>query len=451
MERDQHQMWQVGLARESILPTEPMPLAGYFDRQGMWTEFTSDLNAKAMAVQDAAGNQAVLLTAEICGFTADLAEAICAKIQQRLGLGRASILLNGSHTHSAPLSMGPKFPMPHPDDGTVERYFQQVVDKISGLAEAAFANMSPARLSWGSGVADFVINRRVFTENGVILGANPRGLCDRTVPVLRVDGADGRMRAVVFGAACHNVTNPYDSLAIDGDYAGHAQAFIEQNLPGVQSMFVIGCAGDARPHPRGGNDLARRHGQSLGTEVLRVLCEELSPVSGPLRCALEYVDLTLQDVPREAIEKLRDEGIDYYEHFAKGALAILDRGERLPDVYRAPFAMWQFGEDLTVVAMCGEVVVDYVPLIEQAIGPLRLWIAGYCNDVFGYLPSVKVLAEGGYETRGLYTGIGLFAEDVQKQTIQAVERLARQVNRPRAEKTISVCNQFERNSNGNNS
>ena len=97
--------------------------------------------------------------------------------------------------------------------------------------------------------------------------------------------------------------------------------------------------------------------------------------------------------------------------------------------FNAPFAMWQFGEDLTFVGLCGEILVEYVTLSEQVLGPLHLWVAGYCNSLFGYLPTPRVLEEGGYETRGLYLGVGLFtpkAFDVVRDTI---EKLGVQVGR----------------------
>jgi neutral ceramidase len=71
-----------------------------------------------------------------------------------------------------------------------------------------------------------------------------------------------------------------------------------------------------------------------------------------------------------------------------------------------------------------------VPLLEQALGPNQLWIAAYCNDVFGYLPSARVLSEGGYETRGLYSGgAGFFTPDSQEVLIRVVRVLARQAGR----------------------
>ena len=109
---------------------------------------------------------------------------------------------------------------------------------------------------------------------------------------------------------------------------------------------------------------------------------------------------------------------------------MLDRGERLAERYNAPFALWQFGNDLTLVGYSGETLVDYVALTEKALGPLNLWVAGFCNDVFGYLPPARVLAEGGYESRGLYMGIGLFTPEVEDIVMAAITDMARAAGRP---------------------
>lgn len=112
-------------------------------------------------------------------------------------------------------------------------------------------------------------------------------------------------------------------------------------------------------------------------------------------------------------------------------LARLKAGESLPTSYRTRVTVWQFGNDLTLVALPGEVVVDYVRLLEDAIGPLKLWLSAYCNDTFGYFPSARVLREGGYETRGLYEGgIGYFAPEAQDVMVEKVRELARRAGRP---------------------
>src|SRR5262249_54840248 len=151
---------------------------------------------------------------------------------------------------------------------TVE-YTRRLQDKVVEAVAAAAAQLAPAQLSWNSGVIHFVMNRREFTPNGVILGVNPRGLADRTVPVLRIDGLDGKPRGVLFGAAVHGTTLGQDNYQLCGDYAGFAQAYVQERYPKTQAMFMIGCAGDANPYPRGTIELTRRHGQALGEEVCR--------------------------------------------------------------------------------------------------------------------------------------------------------------------------------------
>jgi hypothetical protein len=92
--------------------------------------------------------------------------------------------------------------------------------------------------------------------------------------------------------------------------------------------------------------------------------------------------------------------------------------------------VWQFGTDLTMVGLSGEVVADYVPLIQDALGPLNLWIAAYCHDVFGYIPAAKTLEEGGYETRGMiYGAIGLFKPEAQDVLVAKVRDLAARAGR----------------------
>jgi hypothetical protein len=206
---------------------------------------------------------------------------------------------------------------------------------------------------------------------------------------------------------------------------------VQKDHPGAQAMFMLGCAGDANPYPRGSMELSREHGSSLGKEVCRVLISKLQPVKSPLKVAFAQVDLPLQAPPARAeLEKQAAAKRGIQAWVAQEMLKRLDRGEKLPTSYRCPQAVWQLGE-ITLVALSGEVVVDYVPLLEKSLGPNRLWIAAYSNDVFGYVPSVQVLSEGGYETRGLYTGgIGYFDPKAQDVLVAAVRDLAGKVGRP---------------------
>jgi hypothetical protein len=432
--------WKVGLAQVKITPEQPVFMAGYASRNRPFEKVTTDLYAKALALEDRNGQVAVLVTTDLIGLSAAIAEPVCERLASKAKLKREQILLSSSHVHTGPtLSLDPT-PREGRAAGDAQRtveYTRQLQDKLVDVVVQSLEKREAARLSWGSGVANFVMNRREFTPSGVILGVNARGPADRSVPVLRIEAPDGKLRAVLFGAGTHNTTLTDSCYEICGDYAGFAQTYVQEKHPGVQAMFILGCAGDSNPYPRGTMEMSRDHGATLGKEVCRVLERKLQPVRGPLSLAFGKADLPLQEPPpRAELEKQAKSKGGMQPWIAKQMLERLDRGEKLPTHYSAPIAVWQLGKDLTLVGLSGEVVVDYVALLEKALGPNRLLVSAYCNDVFGYLPSARVLSEGGYETRGLYSGgIGLFDAKAQDVLVAKVRELAEKVGRSMPETT----------------
>ena len=426
--------WKTGLAQVNITPEQPVFMAGYASRNKPFDRVEDELLAKVLVLEDAAGARAALVTTDLIGFPAEIAEPMCQRISAETRIPRERIIINSSHTHTGPtlsLDATPREGRALADAERTVAYTKSVQYKVVKAASQAAANLRPAKLSRGGGVVHFVMNRREFTESGVILGVNARGLADRSVPVLRIDGGDGKPLAVVFGAACHNTTLGPQNYEISGDYAGHAQRLVEEKLPGAQAMFLMGCGGDANPYPRGTHEIARRHGTELAAEVVRVLETKLTPVRGPLRVAFDHATLPLAPPPaKEQLEKDAASKGGTRPWVAQQMLARLARGEKLPTEYKCPLSVWQFGDDLTLVAMSGEVVVDYVRLVEDVLGPNKLWVSAYNHDVFGYLPSARVLREGGYETRGLiYGGIGHFDPEAEEAMVAKVRELAGQVGR----------------------
>ncbi len=425
--------WKIGLATARITPDAPVFMSGYASRDHPSEGIVSDLFVKALALTDGAGKRAVLVTSDLIGFRGDVAKPICERIEAETGLARDAILLNSSHTHTGPSTSAQSVisgKMTQVDAARVYEYTEWFSDRVVGVVkEAIAAEPQPSVLTRGLGVAHFVMNRREVTDQGVILGVNPRGPADRSVPVLKFTSPDGKeLIAVVFQAAAHNTTLGGKFYQICGDYAGFSQQYVQEKYPGTQAMFMLGCAGDANPYPRGTLELARQHGEALGAEVCRVLEEgKLTPVAGPLRTELKWVDLPLQSLgSKKEIRKLAMGRGGWRQFVAGKMMEFHESGETAATKYTAPFALWKFGEDLTLVGLPGEVVVDYVFMIEKALGrEHRLWISAYCNDVFGYLPSARVLREGGYETRGVYTGVGLFTPEAEKVAVDAIKGMGK--------------------------
>jgi hypothetical protein len=200
-------------------------------------------------------------------------------------------------------------------------------------------------------------------------------------------------------------------------------------------MYLAGCAGDANPTPRGRLEHAVDHGEALGKVVSDSLAVYDAPFAGPLKTALEYVTLEFAPVPDRAHwqAKLNDEN-QYVRRHAQLMLDTLDRKGQIPNRYSYPVQVWQFGDWLTLVSLAGEVVVDYALRLKKernpSLGPglTEPWVAAYSNDVSFYVPSLRVLKEGGYEGGGamLYYGQpGPFTESVEETIIRKVHQLVR--------------------------
>jgi hypothetical protein len=282
------------------------------------------------------------------------------------------------------------------------------------------------------------MNRRRPEKNGQFSNnPYPDGPVDQEVPVLKVTGANGKMKAVIFGYACHNTT--LSGSRVSGDYAGYAQQYLETSYPGVTAMFMMGCAGDQNPYPRRGmvpdqpvEELVKQHGRALANAVATALGSVPHPVQGPLRTALDHALLGYEPMAKAELEKLNTVAqTAMVRERAQGLLRSAERGEKQPPL-ACPVQVLQFGRDLTLVAIGGEVVVDYSVRIKSELkGPAYVWVAGYSNNVFGYLASRRVIAEGGYEGGGANTRIlvhpGRFTLDAEEIVMAKVHDLRRRV------------------------
>jgi hypothetical protein len=250
---------------------------------------------------------------------------------------------------------------------------------------------------------------------------------DHDVPVLKVSRDDGSLKAVAFGYACHNTTlSHYDFC---GDYAGFAQAHIEEKTPGATALFTEGCGADSNPLPRGNVELAMKYGEELGDAVLNILTNHMSVVDEPIRVAYREIPLTLSAPPsREEIERQRDDPDKYIRRRAKRLLTVLEEKGRLETSYPYPLQIWRFGQGLEMIALGGEVVVDYSLRLKHEIGRENLWVIGYANDLMAYIPSLRVLREGGYEgeTAMVYYGFhGPWSPEIEESIVSAVHAMRR--------------------------
>mgnify|MGYP000916298426 CR=1 FL=1 len=365
--------WKAGLAAAKITPDTLMWMAGYGARKKPAEGTLQDLYAKAMALEDEGGHRAVIVTLDLIGVLTSVRESVEKQVEEQHKLPPAALLLNASHTHC-----GPEYRERKGREEEARNYEQFLQSTLVKLVGEALADLQPASLTYGHARAGFAMNRRrnyALPKDDINANKapNPDGPVDHDVPVLCVSDDAGTQRAVLFGYACHNTTLQFFQFC--GDYAGFAQEYLETDHPGTTAMFVMGCGADQNPYPRSTVELAQKHGRSLATGVEAALFANPRPLHGSIRCALEYVDLPWADAMKEQ------------RHYPVQVMCI--------------------GGDVTLVTLASEVVVDYSLRLKRELRrpPAIVWVAGYSNGYFGYIPSERVLAEGGYEAPSYAPGI----------------------------------------------
>ncbi len=384
----------VGVAKVDITPQTPVRMYGYAARKTESEKVAGPLKASALALGDEAGpGPAVLLTVD-CGAVPDtLRQEVFRRVQKQFSLKPERFVLCNSHNQSGPDLKGLPS-MTGTQRQHLEQYARLLVERLESVVIEALKSRRPGQLAWTVGNVPFAANRRVLKEGrwtgfGAVLDAP----ADRSLPLLRIADAQGKLLAVVFNYACHNTTLRGNFTRIHGDWAGCAQEYIEADHPGAVALVTIGCGADADPYPHGTVELCQQHGRQIADEVKRLLAGPLRPVRFPLVARSATLEIPFAPLP--PLEELQTLAKRSYS--AQRMLRLVEQGQKPPASRSYPITVWAFDDDLAMVFLGDEVVVDYALRMKRQFDGSRLWITAYAHGVSNYIVSRRLLAEGGYE------------------------------------------------------
>jgi hypothetical protein len=405
-------------------------MSGYSSRDHAAEGKLHDLWAKALVLEDATGGRAVLVTLDLVGIDRALSLAIRGELEKKYGLTKSQVAINCSHTHTGPVvghNLRAMYFLDEQQARLVDEYTTSLQAKVIAVVGDAIKDLAPATLAWADGNATFAVNRRNNPEPEVpklAAEGKLRGPVDHDVPVLAVRDMAGKLKTVVFGYACHATALSFYQWT--GDWPGFAQIDLEREHPGTVAMFWAGCGADQNPLPRRTVELAEKYGQQMAAAVDQVLAGELTPIAGPLQTSYDEIDLPFATLPTNEELKAQAASSDKYQAArAKLLLAQIDGGQPLSPTYPYPIEVWRLGDGPVLIALGGEVVVDYSLRLKSELPNERVWVAGYTNDVMAYIPSRRVLTEGGYEGASAMIFYGLptsWAPEVEEAIIREVRK-----------------------------
>jgi hypothetical protein len=442
-------LWKAGVARSIITPTNSLWLGGYAGRKHPAEGTATDLWLKVLALEDAAGHRAVIITTDLLAIRAPLYRKCMPQLKEKFGLDPAQVLLTASHTHCGPVlpnRPGSLSSYTPEERAKLEQYASYLADKIVETTGRALAGLKPALLSASQSSAGFAANRRNDPELDrprLLQEGKLAGPVEHSVSVLIVSAPDGKLVALLFGYACHNTTLTKAFCKYSADFAGFAKDELEKSHPGVTAMFFAGCAGDQDPVVRGGLELAGRYGNMLAAAVEESLLAPPVPLPPTLKTVMETIPLNLGAVPTKAeLETLKGNPTNYVSRWAAKLLADLNEGKPIERTYPYPVQVWRFGQRQNLITLGGEPVVDYALKFKREFGS-QTWVAGYANEVMSYIPTLRVLNEDkppiaskwwGYEGSQAMMVLGLpayrWGDDVEDEITTTVERLVKQAAAP---------------------
>jgi hypothetical protein len=405
---------QIGLAVRDITPEVPIRLAGYEGRKRPADKIDDHLVVQAIALKNPSGERMALVSLDNCEVSHDFMQPVLQTLSNKFDLPRGAVAVISSHTHSAPILSSTLIGMPElpPEEAEIiEHYSQSLQSNLVEVVTSALEDLKPCQLEYGVGRATFAMNRRVYAGDAVSFGDNPDGPTDWDVPVLRVKGTNDQVRAILFGYACHgtSVRTGDEWYAVSGDYMAYAREFLEQQQPGAIAMYLTGMGADSDPSPRGHLLEARRHGLELAGAVISVLDRPMRSIQGPFKLAFDEVELPLPESPnREALTKDAQSESKPIKQRAEFYLKLLDEGKPPPKAVTLPVGVVRLGNDLTIVLVGGEVVVDYARRLKRLLAQDHPWTVGYAYEIPCYIPSTRLLKEGGYEAESSLTYYGIY-------------------------------------------
>lgn len=423
--------WKAGLATEVITPPQSMWMSGYASRTKPAEGKIHDLWAKALCLEDSKGNRALLITLDLVGVGRDTALPIREKIARKHNMDPGSVTLACSHTHCGPVvgnTLRSMYFLDKEQSDRIGEYTTLLGKKIESVADKAIANLAPASLHQASGTSDIAVNRRnnketdvpKIREEGKLIGP-----VDHDVPVLAIRDKSGMLKGVVFGYACHATVLSFQQWC--GDYPGFAMLDFQKRHPGAVAMFWAGCGADQNPLPRRTIELAQSYGKKLADAVDATLTKPMKPIQGNLRVDSAEVKLPFAKIPdRETLLALKGSKDKYEAARAEILLGKLETEGTIRGEYPYPVSTWRLGDGPSWVWLGGEVVVDYSLRIKKAHPGQTIWVGAYANDVMAYIPSLRVLKEGGYEgaTSMVYYGQpSSWGPSVEENIVGTVERL----------------------------
>lgn len=412
---------KAGVAKIDITPPVGTQLWGYFDRLAGAEGTLDPLFARVLVLE--AGDRRLAYVDLDLGRTFGPAslDRLRTAAKQRDGID--DLIVQATHTHAGPVILD-EYPTGPPPWETA------ALDRIEHAINDAAQHAVPVRLGVGYGAAYIGYNRRLVNPDGSIsmLWSNttkvPTSPVDPLVSVLRIDQMDGQPLAILVNYAAHPVTFGSDDLRYSADFPGVMCNVVEQAFDGKpMAFFVQGAPGDINVFDAGTpinlDVLGRRDwaGQTLAKAAIAT-AQQIHTVADP-DPRIDFTEDSIAFKLRWDAEKFRQEELHELGPQAFGIFAPPIR-----ETWNLPVTTALINRKIAIVGLPGEPFVDFQTDFRARCPVSDCFFLGYTNGYYGYFPTLKAAAEGGYGAVSVTTWVEVGAgERMENQGLVDIYRM----------------------------
>jgi hypothetical protein len=321
------------------------------------------LVAQALVISDG-GRTAAIVTTDLVFAGRELTDSVRARVSKLTGIAPDAVAVHASHNHSGPsLSRGSGVAGLKDAPG-FESYTAVLPDLVAGAVYAAWKDLRPARAGSIMTRAPGVSGNRVRHERPV----------DDSLAVIRIDDDGGAPLAAIVSFTAHPITVGGITREWDAEYPGPLRAALAGAVPGLEPLFLQGCAGDVAPFTDWwfGNRDASPHsyeardalGNTLAAIALAAYGQIATTSDARVAVASEWLELRRRRHAyspaelREAMDEFQARPEPEWPETWSPEVHTMTSAQRYPDSY-----MWG-------------ALTMYLDMVERADVPIRTEIQG---------------------------------------------------------------------------
>jgi len=383
------------------------------------TAIWDSLLATALVLEDDS-TRAAIIGVDLCGLLEEPHRRIREAVAASIDCHPDAVILNSSHTHSAPYvsseldALLRPFGLRNTDPDYLRDLHQAIVEAATKAALVPFETT----VSAGRTRVDRVgANRRPRRADGRTIHrpgrpldpadrALPEGLIDPQVAAVYFrDSEDGSPLGCIFSYACHPTAAGGDLHDwVSADFVGAARELIEPRINDMPALFLQGCGGNVGTGKYVAGTPAedvRTMGNHLANSVARVLDRPRPVQLGPLQVIRRTIPIELEPFPplSEMTAQLAAAAATGETGAVVAVGDALVVARRIEEFRNAPLTVVASG-DLAIVALPGEVFVEFgIAIREGSPFPWTI-VTAYNDNSLQYIPTISAFPEGAYEIDG---------------------------------------------------